>query len=160
MTASWKIFAFAGVALAGALGAACTVTTTNSGDDAGDIFDDDSGAGNDTGTPIDTGVTGPTCADEIYPDGGSTVLSLDPVGSGATTCTTCTETSCCSQLSACFQDPTGDCQDLESCLEAVVENPDAGVTSSDCADLHPNSVSLHNAWGDCQQSNCATQCPQ
>jgi hypothetical protein len=159
MTASWKIFAFAGgVTLAAAFGAACTVTTTPGGPGTGgddDFFDD---AGADTSTTPDTGSTTPSCAVETFSDGGSTDISLDPAGSGTTTCTTCVVAACCSQLTPCFQDPTGDCQDLESCLEAVVENPDAGVSSSDCADLHPDSVSLHNAWGDCQQTNCSAQC--
>jgi hypothetical protein len=149
MTASWKIFAFAGgVALAGAVGTACTITS-NGGDDDGGLFtDDDSGAGTDTGTP-DTGSTTPSCADQIYPDGGTTALSL-----GSADCTTCTVASCCTQLADCFQDPTGDCQDLETCLENVVENPDAGVTPDDCAGLHPDSVDKHTAWSDCQQANC------
>ena len=158
MTASWKIFAFASVALAGAFGAACTVTTNGggTGGDDDDLFDD--AGSTDTGTTSDTGTTGPNCTIETFSDGGSTDLSLDPAGSGSTACTSCTEGACCSQLAACFQDPTGDCQDLESCLEAVVENPDAGVSANDCASLHPDSVDLHNAWGDCQQTNCSSQC--
>lgn len=167
MNVSWKFLGYAaGLALVGAVGA-CTVTTNNGGGtgDDDDLFDDggaDTSTTSDTGT-TDTGTTAPACSEEIYSDGGSRELTLDPAGSGSTTCTTCTEGACCSQLTACFQDPTGDCQELEDCLESCVEaDPsDAGGCGNECASLHTAaSADLHNAWGDCQTTNCATQCPQ
>ena len=161
MIASWKIFALVGgVALAGAVGAACTVTT-NSGDDAGNIFDDDAGDNGDTSTTQDTGTTPPACATETFPDGGSTALSLDPPDSGITTCTTCMLASCCTQLTACFQDPSGDCQALEDCANLCIQaDPsDAGGCGSDCAGLYPDAVPLHTAWSNCLDTSCASACP-
>ncbi len=161
MRATWKILGFAGgVALAGIVGVACTVTT-NSGDDAGDLFDD--GGDNsdstttDTGTP-DTGTGIPAaCADVTFPDGGTAAFTTV----GNATCLACTQASCCTQLGACFQDPTGDCQALEiDCLAPCIEaDPnDAGGCADDCASLHPDSVNAHTAWSDCQSTNCSTQC--
>jgi hypothetical protein len=163
MRASWKILGFAGgVALAGIVGVACTVTT-NSGDDGGTIFDDDASDNSDsttadTGTTPDTGTSIPAaCADVTFPDGGT--ADFTTVGNAA--CLACTQASCCTQLGACYQDPTGDCQSLEiDCLAPCIEaDPtDAGGCASDCAGLHPSSVSLHEAWSDCQSTNCSTQC--
>ncbi|MEO7112190.1 MAG: hypothetical protein ABI183_17225 [Polyangiaceae bacterium] len=160
MTATWKILGFAaGAALVGTVGA-CTITSTNTGDDDSGIFDDDGGADtsttsdsgtSDTGTPIPA-----ACANTIFPDGGT-----EPLGVGSADCTACTQASCCSQLGGCFQDPTGDCQSLEyDCLEPCVEaDPsDAGGCANDCASLHPDSVNLHEAWANCQDTNCSTQC--
>jgi len=160
MMASWKIFAFAGgVALAGAVGAACTVTT-NSDDDAGDLFNDDAGDQGDAGIAVDTGSP---CVVETLPDGGSTNVSLDQPGSGSTACTDCTATNCCSTLTPCFQDPAGQCQALEACIQNQcldVTPADAGSCIQDCSDLYPDGVPLHNAWSDCQSNGCASACPQ
>jgi hypothetical protein len=161
MTASWKILGFAGgVALAGILGVACTVTTNGGDDDGGFVLDDDSGSDtsttSDSGTTTDTGVP-PACADTIFPDGGTTDLSV--VGTGD--CLSCTQANCCSQLNGCFQDVTGDCQSLEfDCLAPCVEaDPsDAGGCANDCFGLHPTSTPLHEGWSNCQNTNCSTQC--
>jgi hypothetical protein len=161
MTASsWKILGFAaGLALVGTAGA-CTVTTTNGGDDDG--LDYDSGVDNsDTGTTSDSGTTDTgttTCTGrEEITEAGTTEITLDT--DGGTACDDCMDNNCCTSLGACFQDPTGGCQNLESCLEACVESPDAGGCTQDCADLYPDSVTLHNNWSDCQTSSCANECP-
>ncbi len=156
MKVSWRVLALAsGVVLGAMVGAACTVTTSGD-DDAGDLFGD-SGTGSDTSTG-DTGTSdsGPgacTSRNEVYIDGGQQQVDF-----GSAACNTCMDQSCCTQLAGCFEDPTGQCQELEDCLNSTVDAGDDGGFQQTCADLYPSAVDLHNAWADCQQSSCSTQC--
>src|SRR5215472_14219623 len=149
MKVSWRVLALASsVVAAAAVGAACTVTTS-SGDDAG-LFGDsgmggDTSTGNDTGTGGDSGSGACTGRNEVYSDGGTVEVDF-----GSAACNSCMDQSCCGVMGACFQDPTGKCQELEDCLNTTVDAGDDGGFSQTCADLYPTAVDLHNTWADCQ----------
>ncbi|MGH7286102.1 MAG: hypothetical protein ACRELY_31665 [Polyangiaceae bacterium] len=135
-------------------GAACTVTTS-SDDDAGDLFAD-SGTGGDTSTG-DTGTTDSeaTCSarDGVYVDSGP-----DPQTFGSADCDNCMDQNCCDSVGACFEDPTGECQEFEDCLTSTLDAGDDGGFAQTCADSYPNGADLHNGWATCLQTSCNTQC--
>lgn len=156
MKVSWRVFALAsGVVLGAMVGAACTVTTS-SGDDAG-LFGD-SGTGSDTSTTGDSGSGGDTGAgctarNGVYADGGA-----DPIDFGSAACNGCMDQNCCTTVGACFEDPTGQCQEFEDCLNSTVDAGDDGGFQQTCQELYPTAVDPHNAWATCLQTNCNTQC--
>ena len=157
MKVSWRVLSLAsGVVLGAMVGAACTVTTS-SGDDAG-LFGD-SGTGADTSTTGDSGSGGDTGSGSctarsgVYADGGA-----DPIDFGSAACNSCMDQSCCTAVGNCFEDPTGQCQEFEDCLNPTVDAGDDGGFQQTCQELYPSSVDLHNAWANCMQTSCNTQC--
>ncbi|MEO8877798.1 MAG: hypothetical protein ABI461_19550 [Polyangiaceae bacterium] len=167
MKASWKFLAFAGgLALAATAGAACTVTSGNGDDDAGDLFTDaggskDTGAVTDTGTTPDTGsTTGCTSLTEVDPDGGSFGITFADDGGSA--CDNCLKQNCCTEFNGCFQESSGECQGLNGCIQACVDAPDAGGCNQDCQEAYnaPATTDAFNAFTSCYGAHCSSVCPQ
>ncbi|MEO8796317.1 MAG: hypothetical protein ABI551_00400 [Polyangiaceae bacterium] len=167
MKASLRILALASGVILAAGAAACTVTTSNDGD-AGDLFDD-AGNASDTGTTpndagtADTGVVdNPACRDLTLDDGGVEQITFDTTGAA---CNTCMDNSCCALMEACFQDTTGQCQQLETCLSSCTSDPKPAECQQTCGDAFKTDAGtnptgdLHNAWSKCEQTNCASACP-
>lgn len=167
MKASWKFFTFAGgLALAAGAGVACTVTTSGGDGDAGDLFGDagtgsDTSTLSDTSTPFDSGITtGCTSLTETFSDGGAQALTFDQDGGSA--CDTCLEQNCCSDFKGCFDDSTGDCQDLNGCLnDCVTSGGTADGGDCECSTLHTSgSATLFSNFTSCVSSHCSSACPQ
>lgn len=166
MKASFRILALASGVVLAAGAAACTVTTSNDGD-AGDLFDD-AGNASDTGTTSDSGtadtgvVDNPACRDLTLEDGGTEQITFDNTSAA---CDTCMDTNCCAPMEACFQDPTGDCQQLEACLSSCTSDPNPSECHQTCGDAFKTDAGtnptgdLHNAWSSCEQTSCNSVCP-
>ncbi len=167
MKASLRILALASGAILAAGAAACTVTTSNDGD-AGNLFDD-AGNASDTGTTSDGGtadtgvVDNAACRDFTLGDGGIERITFDTTSAA---CDTCMDDKCCALMEACFQDSTGQCQQLEACLSSCKTDSNPGECQQTCGDAFKEADGganptgdLHNAWSSCEQTNCSSACP-
>lgn len=87
--------------------------------------------------------------------GGDIKCTQIDLGDGATgACSTCGHSKCCGQLEACFNDDG--CNAFNDCL--VKNDCSDQACAQACAKEQPAGAQLYNAFGQCIQSGCSTEC--